>query len=74
MAVNKPKYLIMFIGYIIFIVGYYFLANSVGKRDGCKGKGVLIDLPNDPDYGGGIAGVVIGLLLIAFSHLLPARL
>lgn len=47
------------IGIIIFLVGYWFTGKSSGQKE-CKEKPENTDL----NYGGGIAGIVIGLILM----------
>ena len=46
-------------GIIIFLVGYWFLGKSVGQNE-CKDKSESASL----NYGGGIAGIVIGIILM----------
>lgn len=47
------------IGIIVFLIGYWFLGKSSGQND-CKDKPENIN----SNYGGGIAGIVIGLILM----------
>jgi putative Mn2+ efflux pump MntP len=46
-------------GIIIFLVGYWFLGKSVGQNE-CKDKSES----TRSNYGGGIAGIVIGIILM----------
>lgn len=47
------------VGIIIFLVGYWFLGKSTGQNE-CKDKLESTSL----NYGGGIAGIVIGIILM----------
>jgi len=72
MKLNLIRYGALIVGYIIFIVGYYYLAASIGYRDTCPQP---VDLTKSANYGGGIAGVVIGLLFIIFGHIIdPSKI
>jgi uncharacterized membrane protein len=47
------------IGIVIFLTGYWFLGKSSGQND-CKDK----PENTNSNYGGGIAGIVIGIILM----------
>lgn len=53
------------LGFIVFLVGYFFLAQSQGEA-ACNSK------DQDAHYKGGIAGVVIGIIFMIIGFILKA--
>ncbi len=47
------------VGIIVFLIGYWYLGKSSGQND-CREK----PENTSTNYGGGIAGIVIGLILM----------
>jgi hypothetical protein len=56
---NITATILISIGIIIFLIGYWFLGKSRGESE-CKDKPDSLDR----NYGGGIAGIVIGIILM----------
>ena len=56
------------VGIIVFLIGYWYLGKSSGQKD-CK------DQPEttSSNYGGGIAGIVIGIILMITGLVLNFR-
>ena len=55
---NLVGYLIVTVGLIVFLIGYWFLALSNGQKQ-CTN-----DTNHSTNMGGGIAGVVIGIIIM----------
>ena len=55
---NLVGYLIVTVGLIVFLVGYWFLALSNGQKQ-CTNE-----INYSTNMGGGIAGVVIGIIIM----------
>ena len=64
---NAIGYVLIFVGLVIFLVGYWFLAESQVE---CNDPAFISKAPTNK--GGGIAGVVIGIVVIilgiVFGH------
>lgn len=65
---NAAGYVLIFVGLVIFLVGYWFLAES---QVSCTGTGSE-PVNASTNKGGGIAGIVIGIIVIilgiVFGH------
>lgn len=55
---NLVGYLIVTVGLIVFLIGYWFLALSNGQKQ-CTNE-----TNSQTNMGGGIAGVVIGIIIM----------
>ena len=53
------------VGLIVFLVGYWFLPLSYGEKE-CN----PVPASQERNFGGGIAGVVIGLLLLIIGFVM----
>lgn len=60
-------YILISIGLISFCVGYFFLAKSQGENECITPK---IEMTENLNYTGGIAGVVIGLVFFIIGFIL----
>ena len=57
---NAIGYLGVFVGLIVFLIGYWFLAESQGQ---CTGTDTTVANASAAK-GGGIAGIVIGMIIM----------
>lgn len=69
---NLTGYLMVTVGLIVFLIGYWFLALSNGQKQ-CSDSAIASN--SSMNMGGGIAGIVIGLIImilgIFYGNTLP---
>lgn len=66
------NYIAIAIGTISFFVGFWFLAKSRGE-DECTNNGTDGGKYSKANLGGGIAGVVLGLIVLGIGIFLTVR-
>jgi uncharacterized protein YacL len=71
---NLTGNIMVSLGLIVFLIGYWFLALSNGQKQ-CGDSAIVAK--SSTNMGGGIAGVVIGLIImilgIIFGHSVPVE-
>lgn len=61
------EYILIGLGLISFFIGYFFLAKSQGENECIDPK---VDMIKNPNYIGGVVGVVFGLFCLVIGFIL----
>lgn len=71
---NLTGNIMVSLGLVVFLIGYWFLALSNGQKQ-CGDSAIVSK--SSTNMGGGIAGIVIGLIImilgIVFGHSVPVE-
>lgn len=71
---NLTGNIMVSLGLVVFLIGYWFLALSKGQKQ-CGDSAIVSK--SSTNMGGGIAGIVIGLIImilgIVFGHSVPVE-
>ena len=67
---GKLSFLVLFLGYISLVVGLYYFGYSQGRARCDKNVKTSV---NGDQYRGGMAGLIIGCILIVFYHVNQMR-